>query len=111
MTAAVDCGSIVHPDNVIYQVEGAVAFALSSTLKGKISIENGRVVQSNYHDYQVLRHNEMPVVDVHLVASDKIPTGIGEPGVPPTAPAVCNAVYAAVGKRIYNLPISEQKLT
>jgi isoquinoline 1-oxidoreductase beta subunit len=105
VVAAVDCGRVVLPDGVAAQVEGAVAYALSAALKGAITIKDGTCAQSNFHDYAVLRLPEMPKVEVHLVKSDAPPTGIGEPGLPPVAPAVMNAVFAATGKRIRRLPV------
>jgi isoquinoline 1-oxidoreductase beta subunit len=110
IVAAVDCGRVVHPDGVVAQVEGAVAYALSAALKGAITIKDGRCEQSNFHDFQVLRLPEMPRVEVHLVKSDAPPTGVGEPGLPPVAPAVMNAVFAATGKRLRRLPVAPEDL-
>ncbi|HZS45202.1 MAG TPA: molybdopterin cofactor-binding domain-containing protein, partial [Blastocatellia bacterium] len=110
VTAAVDCGQIVNPDGVKAMVEGAIVYGLSAASKDKITIAEGRVQQNNFDDYRVLRINEMPVVDVNLVASTENPTGMGEPGVPPIAPAVTNAIFAATGKRIRTLPITSQYL-
>jgi len=86
-------------------MEGAIVFGLSAALRGRITIENGRVKESNFHDYPVLRMDEMPVVEVHLVESPLAPGGVGEPGTPPIAPAVTNALFAATGVRIRSLPI------
>jgi isoquinoline 1-oxidoreductase beta subunit len=105
VVCAVDCGRIINPDTLVAQMEGAVALGLTMALKDPITIEKGRVVQSNFHDYDILRLDEMPKVEVHVVPSTEAPTGIGEPGVPPTAPAVANAVFAATGKRLRRLPI------
>jgi isoquinoline 1-oxidoreductase beta subunit len=105
MVAAVDCGKVVHPDALAAQVEGAIAYGLSAALKGAITIKDGRCEQSNFHDFEVMRLPEMPQVEVHIVASDAPPTGIGEPGLPPAAPAVMNAVFAATGKRLRRLPV------
>ena len=91
-------------------MESSIAYGLSATLKGKITINNGQVVQSNFHDFDVLRIDEMPDVDVHIVQSSKFPGGVGEPGLPPIAPAVCNAVFAATGKRVRKLPIKPEYL-
>ena len=105
VVAAVDCGIVVNPDTVRAQVESAIVYGLTAALHGEITIENGRVAQSNFHDYPLLRMREMPVIEVHLVSSTEAPTGIGEPGTPPIAPAVCNAVYALTRQRIRRLPI------
>jgi isoquinoline 1-oxidoreductase beta subunit len=105
VVAAVDVGVAVNPDSVEHQVEGAIAFALSAVLRGEITLANGAVVQGNFDDYEPLRIDEMPAVEVHLVASREDPGGIGEPGVPPLAPAVANAASALVGRRIRSLPI------
>lgn len=101
----VDCGRVVNPDVVRAQMEGGVVFGLSAALKGAITIENGRVQQSNFNDFEVLRLPEAPEIDVEILASDAPPTGVGEPGLPPIAPAVANAVFAATGKRVRRLPI------
>jgi CO/xanthine dehydrogenase Mo-binding subunit len=103
---AVDCGKIVNPDTVKAQIEGGIIFGLSGALHGKITLTDGKVDQSNFHDYLVLRHNEAPEINVMLIDNDETPTGIGEPGVPPVAPAVCAADFAATGKRVRNLPIA-----
>lgn len=105
VVAAVDCGTVVNPDIVRAQVESAIVFGLTAALHGEITIEGGRVVQSNFHDYPMLRINEMPVIEVHLVPSTEAPTGIGEPGTPPIAPAVANALHALTGQRVRSLPI------
>ena len=110
VTCAVDCGQTVNPFIVKTQMESSIAYGLSATLKGKITIKNGQVVQSNFHDFDVLRIDEMPDVDVHIVQSSKFPGGVGEPGLPPIAPAVCNAVFAATGKRVRKLPIKPEYL-
>jgi isoquinoline 1-oxidoreductase beta subunit len=105
VVCAIDCGKIVNPDTIRAQMESGIVFGLSAALHGEITLKNGRVEQSNFHDYPVLRLNEMPVVDVFIVSSTEPPGGVGEPGVPPIAPAVGNAVFAATGKRIRRLPI------
>jgi len=107
VVCAVDCGPVVNPDTIAAQMQGGVVFGLSAALYGEITIENGRVKQGNFNDYQVLRMPEMPVVEVHIVPSTDAIGGIGEPSVPPTAPAVCNAIFAATGKRIRRLPIGK----
>jgi isoquinoline 1-oxidoreductase beta subunit len=107
---AVDCGRVVNPDTVRAQMEGAVGFALTATLYGAITLADGRVEQSNFHDYRMLRVHEMPEVRVHIVRSEAASSGVGEPGVPPLAPAVCNALYALTGKRVRRLPIRTEDL-
>lgn len=107
----VDAGVIVNPDRVRTQFEGAATMAASLALLGEISAKNGRVVQSNFNDFQVLRMNNAPVrTNVYFVESDALPTGVGEPGVPPVMAALNNAIYAATGKRVRELPIAKQKL-
>jgi isoquinoline 1-oxidoreductase beta subunit len=103
--AAVDCGTVINPAIVKAQISSAIIYGLSATLKSKITIKNGRVAQSNFDDFEVIRMNEAPKIHVYLVESDAQPKGVGEPGLPPIAPAVTNAVYAATGKRIRKLPI------
>ena len=110
VTVAVDCGMMVNPDIVKAQVESSVVFGLSAALLSKITLKDGRVEQSNFHDYPVLRINEMPVVDVHLVASTEPPGGIGEPITATTGPSVANAVFNATGKRIRKMPITADVL-
>jgi len=110
VVCAVDCGTVINPDTVKAQMEGGIVFGLTAALKAGITIENGRTQQSNFHDYPLLRMDEMPVVEVHIVPGDGRPTGIGEMGVPPIAPAVANAVFAATGKRVRHLPIRPQDL-
>ncbi len=110
VVCAVDCGMVVNPKIVEAQMESAIAFGLTATLKSAVTIRKGRVEQSNFHDFPLLRMDEMPKVDVHIVSSMKAPSGIGETGVPPIAPAVANAVFAATGKRIRKLPIRPDDL-
>lgn len=105
VVCAVDCGTVVNPDVVRAQAEGGIGFALSAALHGAITLKDGAVEQTNFHNYMPIRMNEMPKVEVHIVASTEKPTGIGEPGVPPLAPAVANAIAAATGKRVRQLPI------
>ena len=102
---AADCGQIIHPGIVDAQLVGSVVTGLTTALHGEITIENGSVVQSNFHDYPLLTMDEMPEVEVHIVQSREEPGGVGEPGVPPIAPAVANAVFALTGQRIRRLPI------
>jgi isoquinoline 1-oxidoreductase beta subunit len=105
VVAVVDCGQVVNPSIVEQQIPGGIVYALSNALRAKITIEKGRVVQGNFDDYAPLRMEEVPVVEVYAVPSAEVPTGIGEPSVPPLAPALCNAIYAATKKRIRALPI------
>ena len=105
VTCAVDCGLAINPANVRYQIEGGVIYGLSAALYGEITVENGRVKQSNFHDYPVVRMPEAPVVEVHIVPSAESPKGVGEPGLPPIAPAVANAVSRLTGTRVRKLPI------
>jgi len=111
VVAAYDCGLVVNPMTVEAQVQGAIAFGLSGALFGKITLKDGRVEQSNFHDYRVLRMNEMPVIEVHIVPGGEKPTGVGEPGVPPVAPAVANALFALTGKRVRSLPFADSVRT
>ena len=110
VVCAVDCGRVVNPDTVKAQMEGGIIFGLTAPLKTEITFEKGRVQQRNFHDYPMLRMNETPVIEVHIVPSSENPTGVGEPGVPPIAPAVTNAIFAATGKRIRQLPIRAAEL-
>jgi isoquinoline 1-oxidoreductase beta subunit len=105
VVCAVDCGVAVTPDVVRAQMEGGIGFGLAAALHGAVTIEDGRAEQANFDDYRILRMKEMPRVEVHIVASEAAPTGVGEPGVPPIAPAVVNALFAATGKRVRRLPI------
>ena len=114
VVCAIDAGYIVNPDIVEAQMQGAVAYALGAVLYGEITLRDGEVEQSNFHDYRALRMNEMPQVETYLASSgDKYSKdwgGVGEPGTPPLAPAVYNAVFAATGKRIRSLPLANQQL-
>ena len=105
IVCAFDCGRIINPAIVKAQVESAIVFGLGQTLKHEITFDAGQVVQSNFHDFPVIRMSEMPKVEVHLVQSTEPPTGVGEPGVPPVAPAVANAIFAACGQRLRKLPL------
>lgn len=100
-----DCGRVVNPNLVAAQLEGSVVFALSAVLKEKITWKKGRVEQSGFGDFELVRISDCPVIETHLVSSDGPPTGAGEPGVPPVAPAVANAVFAATGKRLRTMPL------
>jgi isoquinoline 1-oxidoreductase beta subunit len=107
VVCAIDCGMAVNPGGVASQMQSGIVYGLSAALRGKITIEKGRVQQSNFDDYQPLRFDEMPQVEVHIVPSTEPPTGMGEPGLPPVAPAVANAVSAARGQRVRKLPMVE----
>src|SRR5438552_3821599 len=107
---AVDCGRPINPEGVRAQVESAAIYGLSAALHDAITISGGRVEQSNFHDYKMPRMNETPKTEVHVVMSKEEPTGIGEPGLPVVAPAMCNAIFAATGKRIRRLPIRSEDL-
>jgi isoquinoline 1-oxidoreductase beta subunit len=110
VVCAVDCGMTVNPGLIEQQFESAVAVALTAALKGPIVIEKGRVRQGNFDDHDLIRMHEMPAVEVHIVPSGEKPGGIGEPGVPPLAPAVANALFAATGRRVRKLPIRAEDL-
>ena len=105
VVCAIDCGTAVNPAGVAAQMESGVVYGLSAALHGEITLREGRVQQSNFHDYRPLRLNEAPATEVHIVPSTEAPSGVGEPGVPPIAPAVANAVFAATGKRLRRLPL------
>lgn len=108
VVCAVDCGVAVTPDVVKAQMEGGIGFGLSAALFSAITLKDGQAEQSNFGDFRILRMEDMPRVEVHIVASEAAPTGVGEPGVPPIAPAVANALFAATGKRIRKLPIGDR---
>jgi isoquinoline 1-oxidoreductase beta subunit len=110
VVCVVDCGRVVNPSGVVQQMEGGMVYGLSAALRGNITIDRGRVQQTNFHQYEPLRMNEMPVVEVHIVPSTNPPGGIGEVATPAIAPAVANAIFAATGKRIRRLPFSLEKL-
>jgi isoquinoline 1-oxidoreductase beta subunit len=110
VVAAVDCGQTVNPDTVQAQLEGGIIFGLTAALKTEITLDKGRVQQRNFNDYPMLRMFESPVIEVFIVPSTEHPTGVGEPGVPPVAPAVANAIFAATGKRVRRLPINPEDL-
>lgn len=110
ITCVLDCGQTVNPRIVESQMESGIIYGLSAALWGEITLHNGRVKQTNFNDYRVLRLNEVPELDIHLIPSAAKPGGIGETGVPPVAPAVCAAIFAATGKRLRSLPISAHKL-
>ncbi len=108
VVCAIDCGRAINPDQVKAQMESSVIYALTAALHSQITFKDGRVEQGNFHDYPVLRMSEAPRIEVHLVVSELDPGGVGEPGTPPTAPALANALFQVTGKRIHTLPLSLQ---
>ena len=110
VVAAIDCGWTINPDTIKAQVEGSIVYGLTAAFYGEITIKNGRVEQNHFLDYPMLRINEMPEVEVYIVPSTENPGGVGEPGVPPIASAVVNAIFAATGKRIRRLPVRPEEL-
>jgi len=110
VVCAVDCGMVVNPDTVKAQIEGGIIFGITAALYGQITLKNGRVEQSNFDNYRMLRMDEAPVVEVHIIKSTEAPGGIGEPGTVAVSPAVANAIFAATGKRIRKLPVDPGEL-
>jgi isoquinoline 1-oxidoreductase subunit beta len=110
VVAAIDCGVAVNPLTITAQIEGAIAYGLSAALYGQITLKDGVVEQSNFHNYPILRMTEMPRVEVHILESGDKPTGVGEPGTPPIAPAVSNAIFALTGKRLRTLPFNMDEI-
>jgi isoquinoline 1-oxidoreductase beta subunit len=110
VVCAVDCGTVVNPDTVYAQVQSAVMFGVTAALFGRITVKNGRVEQSNFHDYRILRMREAPAVEVHMVRNLESPGGMGEAGTSCVVPAITNAVFAATGKRVRKLPIDSSAL-
>jgi isoquinoline 1-oxidoreductase beta subunit len=110
VVCAVDCGTVVNPDTVRAQIESAIIFGITAALYGEITLENGRVEQTNFDTYQILRMNEAPVIEVHIVQSSEPPGGMGEAGTSAIVPAVTNAIFAATGKRLRKLPVDTNAL-
>jgi isoquinoline 1-oxidoreductase beta subunit len=110
VVCAINCGIVVNPDTVAAQMEGAIVYGLSAALHGEITIKGGRVEQGNFPSYEVVRLAAMPKVEVHIVPSTAAPGGVGEPGTPPIAPAVANALFALTGKRLRRLPLRAEDL-
>jgi len=108
IVCAVDCGTVINPDTVTAQMEGGIIYGIGAALWNEITLENGRVRESNFHDYRSMRINEAPKIEVHLVRNLEKPGGIGEPGTAAVAPAVANAVFAATGRRLRKLPLEKQ---
>lgn len=107
VVCALDCGRAINPEGVVRQMESSIIYALTAAFYGKITFKDGAVEQGNFDDYQILRMNEAPVIDVHVVESEEAPGGAGEPGTPTLAPAVANALFTLTGKRIRSLPLSD----
>ena len=110
VVCAVDCGTVINPDTIQAQVQGAVIFGVTAALYGNITLKDGRIEQGNFDTYQVLRINEAPAVEVHIVHSDEPPGGMGEPGTSAIVPAVVNAIFAATGQRLRTLPVDTGRL-
>jgi isoquinoline 1-oxidoreductase beta subunit len=110
VTTAVDTGLAVNPDTIVAQLQGGLIFGLTAALYGEITLQNGRVQQSNFHDYPMLRMNQVPSIDVHLVKSGEAPGGIGETGTTAAIPALRNAIYAATGVALRRMPIDRKLL-
>jgi len=110
VVCAVDCGTVVNPDTVRAQVQSGIIFGITAALYGEITLKNGRVVQTNFDSYQMLRMDETPAIEVHIVQSSELPGGIGECGTSAVPPAVTNAVFAATGKRLRKLPVDAAAL-
>jgi isoquinoline 1-oxidoreductase beta subunit len=110
VVCAVDCGTVVNPDTVQAQIQSAIIFGITAALHGQITLKNGRVEQSNFHDYQMLRINEAPAINVHIVQSVEPPGGMGECGTSAIVPAVANAIFAATGKRLRKMPVDSAAL-
>ena len=111
IVCAVDCGIAINPDVIRAQMEGGIGYGLGAIMKGAITLKDGMVEQSNFDGYDVLRMDEMPKIEVHIVPSTANPTGVGEPGVPPAGPAVANAIFALTGKPVTVLPINKALLS
>jgi isoquinoline 1-oxidoreductase beta subunit len=110
VVCAVDCGQVVNPDTVVAQIESGVIFGLSAALWNEITFDKGRVQQSNFHDYRMMRMNEAPRIEVHIATSSDAPGGIGEPGTSAAAPALANAIFSATGQRVRKLPVAVAQL-
>jgi isoquinoline 1-oxidoreductase subunit beta len=110
VVCAVDCGTVVNPDTVRAQIQGAIMFGITAALYGEITLKGGRVEQANFDTYQILRMNEAPAIEVHIVQSSEPPGGMGEAGTSAIVPAVTNAIFAATGKRLRKLPVDSAQL-
>jgi isoquinoline 1-oxidoreductase beta subunit len=110
VVCAVDCGTVINPDTVQAQIQSAVIFGITAALHGQITLKGGRVEQSNFHDYEMLRINEAPAIEIYIVPSSEPPGGMGEAGTSAIVPAVANAIFAATGKRLRKMPIDTAAL-
>jgi len=110
VVCAVDCGTVVNPDTVQAQIQGGIIFGITAALHGEITLKDGRVEQSNFDTYQVLRIDEAPAIDVHIVESAEPPGGMGETGTSAIVPAIANAIFAATGKRLRRMPVDNSVL-
>jgi isoquinoline 1-oxidoreductase beta subunit len=110
VVCALDCGRIVNPSSIEAQARSCIVYGLTAALHSAITIDRGRVQQNNFNDYQVMRFDEMPETEVHIIPSEKSPTGAGEFVLPPIAPALCNAIFAATGRRVRRLPVRPEDL-
>jgi isoquinoline 1-oxidoreductase beta subunit len=110
VVCAVDCGTVVNPDTVRAQIQGAIIFGITAALYGEVTLKDGRVEQANFDTYQMVRMNEAPTIDVHIVQSPEAPGGMGEAGTSLIAPALTNAIFAATGERLRKLPINASAL-
>ena len=110
VVCAVDCGTVVNPDTVRAQIQSAIIFGITAALYGEITLKDGRVEQTNFDTYQILRMNEAPAIEVHIVPSFEPPGGMGEAGTSAIAPAITNAIFAATGKRLQRLPVDTTAL-
>src|SRR6185312_788389 len=110
VVCAIDCGTIVNPDTVQAQIQSGIIFGATASLYGEITLKNGRVEQTNFDNYQMMRMNETPVIEVYMVKSSEPPGGMGETGTSAIVPAIANAVYAATGKRLHKMPIDSSLL-
>jgi isoquinoline 1-oxidoreductase beta subunit len=104
VVSVIDCGMTVNPNNVIAQTEGNIVMGLTAAIKNDITFKDGMAEQTNFHQYNVMRFNEMPKTEVHIIENQEAPSGVGEPGLPPIAPALCNAIFNLTGKRLRTLP-------
>ena len=110
VVCAVDCGTVINPDTVRAQIEGAIVFGITAALYGEITLKDGRVEQTNFDTYPVMRINEAPVIEVHIIRNFEEPGGMGEPGTSAIVPAIANAVFAATGKRLRKMPADSSQL-